>query len=106
MLEFATIEGARAVGLDRKTGTLSVGKRADIILVDLDDISLIPATDPIATVVLRAQPANVSWALVDGKVRKRAGKLVGVDLARMRRLVQDSHTYILGLINDAGFDIH
>jgi hypothetical protein len=43
---------------------------------------------------------------VDGKVRKRAGKLVGVDVARMRRLVQDSHTYILGLINSAGFDIH
>jgi 5-methylthioadenosine/S-adenosylhomocysteine deaminase len=106
VLEFATIEGARAVGLDRKTGTLSVGKRADIILVDLDDISLIPATDPIATAVLRAQPANVSWVLVDGKVRKRAGKLAGVDLARMRRLVQDSHTYILGLINAAGFDIH
>ena len=106
VLEFATIEGARAVGLDGKTGTLSVGKRADIILVDLDDISLIPATDPIATVVLRAQPANVSWVLVDGKVRKEAGRLVGVDLARMRRLVQDSHTYVLGLINAAGFDIH
>jgi 5-methylthioadenosine/S-adenosylhomocysteine deaminase len=106
VLEFATIEGARAVGLDRRTGTLSVGKRADIILVDLDDISLIPATDPVATAVLRAQPANVSWVLVDGKVRKRAGKLVDVDLARMRRLVQDSHTYILGLINSAEFDIH
>ena len=65
-----------------------------------------PATDPIATVVLRAQPANVSWVFVDGQVRKQAGKLVGVDLARMRRLVQDSHTYILGLINSAGFDIH
>jgi 5-methylthioadenosine/S-adenosylhomocysteine deaminase len=106
VLEFATIDGARAVGLDGKTGTLSVGKRADIILVDLDDISLIPATDPVATAVLRAQPANVSWMLVDGKVRKRAGKLVGLDLARIRRLVQDSHTYVLGLINSAGFDIH
>jgi 5-methylthioadenosine/S-adenosylhomocysteine deaminase len=106
VLEFATIEGARAVGLDRKTGTLSVGKRADIILVDLDDISLIPATDPIATMVLRAQPANVNLVLVDGKVRKQAGKLVGVDLARIRGLVADSHTYILGLINSAGFEIH
>ena len=83
-----------------------MGKRADIILVDLDDISLIPATDPIATAVLRAQPANVSWVLVDGKVRKRAGRFVDVDLARMRRLVQESHTYILALINSAGFDIH
>ena len=106
VLEFATIEGARTVGLDRKVGTLSVGKRADIILVDLDDLSLIPATDPVATLVLRAQPANVSWVLVDGKVRKRDGKLVDIDLARIRELVGESHRYIMGLIEAAGFDIH
>jgi cytosine/adenosine deaminase-related metal-dependent hydrolase len=105
VLEFATVEGARATGLDRRTGTLTVGKRADIILVDLDDITLIPTTDPIATFVLRAQPADVSWVMVDGKVKKRAGKLVGVDLARVRRLVQESHGYIMGLIASAGLDI-
>ena len=106
VLEFATIQGARTVGLDHKVGTLSVGKRADLILVDLDDLSLIPATDPVATLVLRAQPANVSWVLVDGKVRKRDGKLVDVDLARIRELVEESHRYIMGLIEAAGFDIH
>lgn len=105
VLEFATIEGARATGLDGKTGTLSVGKRADIIVVDLDDITLIPSTDPIATFVLRAQPANISHVLVDGKVKKRAGKLVGVDEARVRRLVKESHDYIMGLIRSAGLDI-
>jgi cytosine/adenosine deaminase-related metal-dependent hydrolase len=105
VLEFATIEGARATGLDRKTGTLTVGKRADIILVDLDDITLIPTTDPIATFVLRAQPADVSLVMVDGKVKKRAGKLVGVDEARVRRLVKESHGYIMGLIASAGLDI-
>jgi 5-methylthioadenosine/S-adenosylhomocysteine deaminase len=106
VLEFATIDGARTVGLDHKVGTLSVGKRADIILVDLNDLSLIPATDPIATLVLRAQPANVSWVLVDGKIRKRDGKLVDIDLARIRELVGESHRYIMGLIEAAGFDIH
>ena len=105
VLEFATIEGARATGLDAKTGTLSVGKRADIIVVDLDDITLIPTTDPIATFVLRAQPANISHVLVDGKVQKRAGKLVGIDEARVRRLVKESHHYIMGLISAAGLDI-
>ena len=106
VLEFATIQGARTVGLDHKVGTLSLGKRADIILVDLDDLSLIPATDPVATLVLRAQPANVSWVLVDGKVRKRDGKLVDIDLARIRELVRELHGYIMGLIEAAGFDIH
>jgi cytosine/adenosine deaminase-related metal-dependent hydrolase len=105
VLEFATIEGARATGLDRKTGTLTVGKRADVIVVDLDDITLIPNTDPVASFVLRAQSANVSWVLVDGKVRKRAGKLVDVDYAKVRRLVEESHTYLMGLFNAAGLDI-
>jgi 5-methylthioadenosine/S-adenosylhomocysteine deaminase len=105
VLEFATVEGARATGLDRKTGTLSVGKRADIIVADLDDITLIPSTDPIATFVLRAQPANISHVLVDGAIKKRAGKLVDVDEGRVRRLVEESHGYIMGLINSAGLDI-
>jgi cytosine/adenosine deaminase-related metal-dependent hydrolase len=105
VLEFATIEGARATGLDGRTGTLAVGKRADVIVADLDDITLIPSTDPIATFVLRAQPANISHVLVDGKWKKRDGRLVGVDEARVRRLVKESHGYIMGLINAAGLDI-
>jgi cytosine/adenosine deaminase-related metal-dependent hydrolase len=105
VLEFATIEGARATGLDGKTGSLAIGKRADIVVADLDDITLIPATDKIATFVLRAQPANISWVLVDGKVKKRTGTLVGVDEPRLRRLVRESSDYIMGLISAAGMDI-
>jgi 5-methylthioadenosine/S-adenosylhomocysteine deaminase len=105
VLEFATIEGARATGLDKKVGTLAPGKRADIILVDLDDISLIPSADPIATVVLRAHAGNVSWVFVDGRAKKRAGKLVDVDIGRVRGLVESSHAYLLKLARDAGVDI-
>lgn len=105
VLEFATIEGARAMGLDRKIGTLAPGKRADIILIDLDDIGLIPSADPIATVVLRVHAGNVSWVFVDGRVRKRAGKLVDVDMARVRMLVDSSSAYLLGLARAAGLDI-
>jgi 5-methylthioadenosine/S-adenosylhomocysteine deaminase len=105
VLEFATVEGARATGLDDKTGTLSPGKRADVIVVDLDDITLIPNTDPVASFVLRAQPANVSWVLVDGQVRKRAGTLVGIDYDRIRRLVMESQVYLMGIFNSAGLDI-
>ncbi len=105
VLEFATIEGARATGLDRKTGTLSVGKRADVIVVDLDDIALIPNTDPVASFVLRAQPSNVSCVLVDGKVRKRAGRLVDVDYAGVRRLVDESQAYLMGIFHSAGLDV-
>jgi 5-methylthioadenosine/S-adenosylhomocysteine deaminase len=94
ILEFATIQGARATLLERKTGSLVVGKRADVILIDRNDVSMIPRTDdPAASVVLVGQPENVKWVLVDGKVRKRDGKLVGVDIAKLQTLSQASHDY-------------
>ncbi len=83
VLGFATVEGARATALDKKTGTLHARRRADIAVVDLDDITLIPARDPVATVVLRAHAGHVSWVFVDGVAKKRAGKLVGFDEKRV-----------------------
>jgi 5-methylthioadenosine/S-adenosylhomocysteine deaminase len=105
VLAFATVEGARATGLDKMVGTLTPGKRADITVVDLDDIVLIPATDPVATVVLRAHAGNVSWVFVDGVARKREGRLVGVDQKRVRHLVDVSHAYLMSLMHEAGQDI-
>jgi 5-methylthioadenosine/S-adenosylhomocysteine deaminase len=105
ILEFATYQGARATGLDAKTGTLTVGKRADITVVDLDDIALIPADDPVTTVVLRAHAGNVSWVFVDGVARKRGGKLVDLDTKHVRQLVAASNAYLLGLMKSANKDI-
>jgi 5-methylthioadenosine/S-adenosylhomocysteine deaminase len=96
ILEFATIQGARATGLERKTGSLVVGKRADVILIDRNDISMIPWTgDPAASVVLTGQPENVKWVLVDGRVRKRDGALVGVDVVKLQTLTQASRDYLI-----------
>jgi 5-methylthioadenosine/S-adenosylhomocysteine deaminase len=96
VLEFATIQGARATGLERKVGSLTVGKRADMILIDRNDVSMIPRSgDPAASVVLVGQPENVKWVLVDGKVRKRDGKLVGLDVGKLQNLAQASHDYLI-----------
>jgi 5-methylthioadenosine/S-adenosylhomocysteine deaminase len=96
VLEFTTIQGARATGLERKTGSLVVGKRADVILIDRNDVLMIPRTgDPAASVVLVGQPGHVKWVLVDGKVRKRDGRLVGVDVGRLQTLAQASHDYLI-----------
>jgi 5-methylthioadenosine/S-adenosylhomocysteine deaminase len=105
ILDFATVQGAHATGLDAKTGSLTIGKRADIAVVDLDDIVLIPADDPVVTVVLRAHAGNISWVFVDGVARKRAGKLVGLDTKHVRQLVASSNAYLLGLMKSAGKDI-
>ena len=76
VLEFATIDGARACGLDGKVGSLAVGKRADIILIRTDTFGMTPLNNPIGQFVYNAHPGLVDTILVDGKVVKRDGKML------------------------------
>ncbi len=80
-LELATIEGARALGLDHLVGSLSVGKRADLIMVRTDALNMAPVHYPAVAVVHSAQPANVDLVMVDGRILKRDGRLTAVDAA-------------------------
>jgi 5-methylthioadenosine/S-adenosylhomocysteine deaminase len=99
-LEFATIEGARANGLDHRTGSLTPGKEADIIMLRTDQINVMPVNDPIGAVVWGMDTSNVDSVFVAGKPLKRGGELVGVDLNRLRDLVYESRDYV---IKKAGF---
>jgi cytosine/adenosine deaminase-related metal-dependent hydrolase len=101
VLEFATIEGARAVGMDTKIGSLTPGKRADVILIRTDNFGMTPLNNPIGAVVYNAHPGLVDTVLVDGEVVKRDGTLVGVDVARVRRLAVESRDDILRRANGA-----
>jgi cytosine/adenosine deaminase-related metal-dependent hydrolase len=96
VLEFATIDGARACALDDKVGTLAPGKQADIVLLRTDQINVMPPIDPVATVVICADTSNVDSVFVAGRAVKRDGELVDADLARVRRLLEDSRDYLLG----------
>jgi len=86
VLEFATIEGARANGLERKIGTLTPGKDADIILLRTDRLNVMPMNNAVGAVVTSMGPQNVDTVLIAGKVMKRNGQLVGVDFGRLVRL--------------------
>src|SRR6476469_1281823 len=86
VLEFATIEGARANGLERKCGTLTPGKEAEIILLRTDRLNVMPMNNAVGAVVTSMGPQNVDTVLIAGKVMKRNGKLVGIDMARLERL--------------------
>lgn len=86
VLEFATIEGARANGLDRKIGTLTPGKEADIILLRTDRLNVMPMNNAVGAVVANMGPQNVDTVLIAGKVMKRNGQMVGLDFARLARL--------------------
>ena len=81
----ATINGAKALGLDAVTGSLTPGKRADIILIRTNDINVAPMANIETTVVQSATPANVDTVLADGRIVKRHGKLVAYDVEKVVR---------------------
>ena len=95
VLEFATIEGARACGMQSTIGSLTPGKRADVIVVRADSLGMTPMNNPVGAFVYNAHPGLVDTVLVDGAVRKRGGVLVDVDVARVRRLAIEARDDIM-----------
>ena len=95
VMEFATIEGARAMGLDSKIGTLTPGKEADVIMLRTDRINVLPINDPIGVVVRGMDSSNVDSVFIAGKARKRRGQLVDVDISRVRRIAYESRDYVV-----------
>lgn len=83
-LDWATVEGARAFRLDDRTGTLTVGKKADIICLRTDDLNMVGAHDPYNAVVGYANPGNVDTVMVAGDIKKRGGKMLRSDLAALQ----------------------
>ena len=102
VIEFATIQGARANGLDSKVGTLTPGKEADVILLRTDRINVLPINDPIGVVVRGMDSSNVDSVFIAGKARKRHGQLLNVDLSRVRKLAYESRDYVVA---KAGFKL-
>jgi cytosine/adenosine deaminase-related metal-dependent hydrolase len=103
VLEFATIDGARACALDDKVGSLTPGKQADIVLLKTDVINTAPVLDPLATIVTFADTANVDSVFVAGRAVKRNGQLVDVDVRSVVENLEASRDHILssgGLLPD------
>lgn len=80
-LDWATREGARCFRLENRTGSLEVGKAADIILLRSNDLNLSGAFDPFNAVVGFAHPGNVDTVMVGGKIHKRNGRMLRADIA-------------------------
>jgi cytosine/adenosine deaminase-related metal-dependent hydrolase len=95
MLEFATIEGARCANLEGKIGTLTPGKDADIVMLAADRLDVWPLNNAPGVVVNLMNPCHVDTVFIAGKVKKWRGSLVGVDAARVRRLVADARDAVL-----------
>ncbi|MCW4049441.1 MAG: amidohydrolase family protein [Candidatus Bathyarchaeota archaeon] len=79
MLELATIGGAKALGIDSEVGSLEVGKKADVITIDLMNPYLIPTRDPVTSVFLYGTPGDIDNVICDGKFLKKDGWLTTIN---------------------------
>ncbi len=94
VLRYATVNGAKHLRLDGKVGTLTPGKEADIIILDAEAINVAPLNQVPGAVVSLMDRTNVETVIVAGEVRKWKGRLLGVDLPRLRRQLEESRDYI------------
>ncbi len=95
-LESITINAAHAMWLGDRIGSLTPGKKADVILVRATDLNMIPLSDVVGTLIGCASGRNVDTVIVDGKVVKRDGKLVDIDTARVGRLLVEARDRMYG----------
>lgn len=97
MLEMATLHGAHVAGLEDRTGSLTPGKQADIVVLDASSLNMAPVHDPVAAVTLCADVSNVETVIVGGTVRKRDGRLLA-DVDRARGLVEASRDRVVAAV--------
>lgn len=79
VLEMATINGARSLGLEKEIGSLEVGKKADLVVIDLDRLHTTPSPNPISSLVYAATGGEVDTVVVDGQIVVEQGQLLTLD---------------------------
>jgi 5-methylthioadenosine/S-adenosylhomocysteine deaminase len=94
VLRYGTMNGAKALRLDGKVGSLIPGKEADIIILDATSINVAPLNQVPGAVVSLMDRTNVETVIVAGKIRKWKGHLLDVDLKRLRAQLEDSRDYL------------
>jgi cytosine/adenosine deaminase-related metal-dependent hydrolase/ribose/xylose/arabinose/galactoside ABC-type transport system permease subunit len=95
VLTYATIEGARANGLDGKVGSLTPGKQADIVMLNTGRMNVTPLGDPATAVVTSMDTGNVDTVLIAGRVMKRGGQLLHVDWPAVYRRATESRDFVI-----------
>jgi cytosine/adenosine deaminase-related metal-dependent hydrolase len=96
-ITWATVNGAAALGLDDRIGSLTPGKQADVIVVGPggDRLNMLGLAEPVGAIVQQANASNVQTVLLGGRPVKRDGRLLGVDFPRIGRMLDDSREGVL-----------
>jgi cytosine/adenosine deaminase-related metal-dependent hydrolase len=102
VIEMATLGGAAAMGLQDKVGSLEVGKQADIILIDLHDLGLTPASNPVSNIVYSGSGHTVDTTIVNGKILMEGKKLLTLD---EDRVIREAREHSIKLLERSGVDI-
>jgi 5-methylthioadenosine/S-adenosylhomocysteine deaminase len=89
VLRMATIDGARALGLNREIGSIETGKRADLILLNVNRPHMTPHPDPVSTIVYAAEASDVETALIDGRIVMRENKLLTLNEPEVIQAARD-----------------
>ncbi len=100
VVAMATIEGARTNGQESRTGSLTPGKEADIVLLRTDTTNVMPLNNAYGAIVTGMDTSNVDTVMVAGRIVKSRGRLTGVDLVAHRRRITASRDY---LVDKAGW---
>jgi cytosine/adenosine deaminase-related metal-dependent hydrolase len=101
VVEWATRGGAKALHKDDQLGSLEPGKKADVVLIKNDDSPVMfPILHPYGHVAFQAQRSDVHTVIVDGKIVKSEGKLVGIDLGKARRAIEQTVEFAMGELGE------
>ena len=95
VLAMATIHGAETIGLENTCGSLTPGKKADVVMIDQSGPNAYPLNNAYGAVVMGADTSSVRFVMVSGMIKKWGDTLVGVDVAGVRSTVEDSRAYLL-----------
>ena len=95
VLSYATIDGAKANGLDHKTGSLTPGKQADIIMLRTDRMNVTPLNDPATAVVVGMDTSNVDTVMVAGRVMKEGGEITAIRWPALMDAAADARDRVL-----------
>ena len=90
LVQLATLDGAVDLGIAGRTGSLTPGKRADLILIRTGDVNMAPVGDPYEALVSFAQPRNVDTVVVDGRILRRGGEFTALDYPEVLRNANES----------------
>ena len=89
LVKMATLNGAKALGKEHLTGSIEIGKAADIICIDIDNFQCQPVYDPFSYVVYSMNRQNISTVLIDGQIVLKDKKLITIDENELLKNVRE-----------------